>query len=167
MLNKLLLLSNLKFKNNVKIKIKNNIFKYFMFLTFLYSKTGNTSFVNAIHTLKKCNIYAEMYFSTYFHDLSTKIFNNKEFSNLSISNKEFNDIVDNFWLLIEKDEWFAKNKVYSIFKISDIAVTEEWEKKIFLFLDQHKSFIKVCNKNLKNHSIDAILFCNKLINKKI
>jgi hypothetical protein len=96
MINKIILLSNLKFKNNVKIKIRSNIFKYFMFLTFLYAKTSKTSFMGAVRRLKKGEIYEEMYFSNYFHDLATKIFNNKEFDNLSITNKEFNDVVDNF-----------------------------------------------------------------------
>ncbi|MDR2829054.1 MAG: hypothetical protein LBV48_00445 [Mycoplasmataceae bacterium] len=137
-----------------------------MFLTFLYSKTSQVCFVKAMWELKDGKIYEEMYFSNYFHDLATKIFNNKKFSNLSISNKEFNDIVDNFWLLMEKDEWFSTNKVSIIFKNTDLAFTQEWEDKIFLFLEQHKIFIKVCNKYLKNNATDTIIYCNKLLNKK-
>jgi hypothetical protein len=67
-----------------------------MFLTFLYSKTSKTSFLASAQTLRRGKIYEEMYFSNYFHDLATKIFNSKQFDNLSISNKEFNDIVDSF-----------------------------------------------------------------------
>jgi hypothetical protein len=115
MLNNIVLRSALQFKDNIKISHTHNIFKYFKFLTTLYSKYAKISFIKSVKTLKDTGIYESMYFSNYFHDLQTKIFENKIFASLSIKFDVLKDIMDNFLLLLEKDIFFKENKASRMF----------------------------------------------------
>jgi hypothetical protein len=106
---KLILSSCVKFKNNVELKKDGAVFKYFLFLTILYSYTNykikpRFSFVKAAKKLKNDDIYRELYFSNYFHNLDTNVFDKKTFNNdITIKKEQFKEILDNFWLLAEKD----------------------------------------------------------------
>jgi len=156
----------LNVKNNVKLKKNSNFYKYFIFLTFLHSKFKNISFKDAAKSLSKHDIYNKLYFSNYFHELGTSIFKNQLFKYKDISYKSFKLLLDEFWILLEKDAWFANNRSSSLFRNISPLDSEKWYLNMKIFLLQNYKFLNIVFRIFKEESNDMFIFTTGLLTEK-
>jgi hypothetical protein len=92
MLNKIQLKSILK----IPLKMKSDIFKYFIFLTYTYGLLKNLSFGKAAKLLQKENIYEQLYLSNYFHDSQSKLFDTRIFNFKETTKSDYKKLMDSF-----------------------------------------------------------------------
>jgi len=156
----------LNVKNNVKLKTTSNFYKYFIFLTFLHSKFSNISFKEASKILSKHDIYNKLYFSNYFHDLNTTIFKNSFFKYKNISYRSFKMLLDEFWILLEKDAWFGNNRSSGLFKTVSPLDSDKWYLNMKIFLSQNYKFLNTAFRIFKEESNDIFIFVTSLLNEK-
>jgi len=156
----------LNVKNNVKLKTNSNFYKYFIFLTFLHSKFTGLNFKKTSENLSKHDIYNKLYFSNYFHDLNTTIFKNPLFKYENISYKSFKMLIDEFWILLEKDAWFANNRSSGLFKSISPLDSDKWYLNMKIFLSQNYKFLNIAFRIFKEESNDIFIFVTSLLNKK-